>query len=72
MPSVYLSYNLPGNFSTENEAAEYVAKIAKEKKFKAWVNLSRREKIYITEKGEIRGKIKTTIENAHYPYTRIK
>ncbi len=72
MPSIYLSYNLPGNFSTEKEATEYVAKIAKEKKFKAWVNLSRREKIYITEKGEIRGKIKTTIENVNYPYTRIK
>ena len=72
MPSVYMSYDLPGYFSTEKEAAEYVAKIAKEKQAKAWVNLPRREKIYITEKGEIRGKIKTTIEDAHYPYTRIK
>lgn len=72
MPSIYLSYDLPGNLSTEKEAAEYVAKIAKRKKVKAWVNLSRRERIYITEKGEIRGKIKTTIENANYPYTRFK
>jgi len=72
MPCIYLSYDLPGNLSTENEAEEYVAKIAKEKQVKAWVNLSRREKIYITEKGEIRGKIKTTIENVSYPYTRIK
>ena len=72
MPSVYLSYDLPDYLSTENEAAEYVAKIAKEKQAKAWVNLSRREKIYITEKCEIRGKIKITIENVNYPYTRIK
>jgi len=72
MPSIYISYDLPGNLSTENEAAEYVAKIAKEKQAKAWVNLSRREKIYITEKGEIRGKIKTTTENVNYPYIRIK
>ena len=63
MPCIYLSYDLPGNLSTEKEAAEYVAKITKEKQVKAWVNLSRREKIYITEKGEIRGKIKTTIDN---------
>ena len=72
MPSIYFSYDLPGDLSTENEAAEYVAKIAKRKKAKAWLNLSRREKINISEDGEIRGKIKTTIENAHYSYTRIK
>ena len=72
IPAIYQSYDLPGNFSTEEEAAEYVAGIAKEKQKKALLCLSRREKISINEKGEIMGKIKTTIENAHYPYTRIK
>ncbi len=72
MPTIYLSYDMPGNFPTEEQAAEYVAKIAKEKHAKAWLSLSRREQIYITEKGEIRGKIKTTIENVNYPYTRVK
>ncbi len=72
MPTIYLSYDMPGDFPTEEQSAEYVAKIAKEKQVKAWLNLSRREKIYITEKGEIMGKIKTTIENVNYPYTRVK
>ncbi len=72
MPSIYLSCNLPSNLTTEKEATEYVARIAKEKQVKAWVNLSRRENIYITEDGDIRGKIKTTIENVNYPYTRVK
>ncbi len=72
MPTIYMSYDMPGNFPTENQAAEYVAKIAKEKHAKAWLSLSRRERIYITEKGEIGGKIKTTIENVNYPYTRVK
>ena len=72
IPTIYQSYDLPGNFSTEEEAAEYVAGIAKEKQKKALLCLSRREKNYISEEGEIMGKIKTIIENAHYPYTRIK
>ncbi len=72
IPAIYQSYDLPGNFSTEEEAAEYVAGIAKEKQKKALLCLSRREKISINEKGEIMGKIKTTMDNAHYPYTRIR
>jgi len=39
---------------------------------KALLRLSRRKKISINEKGEIMEKIKTTMENVHYPYTRIK
>ncbi len=72
MPTIYLSYDMPGNYPTEEQSAEYVAKIAKEKHVKAWLSLSRREKIYITEQGEVGGKIKTTIENVNYPYTRVK
>jgi len=72
MPTIYLSYDMPGYYPTEEQSADYVAKIAKEKHVKAWLNLSRREMIYITEKGEIMGKIKTTIENVNYPYTRVK
>jgi len=72
MSSVYMSYDLPGNFSTEKEAAEYVAGIAKEKQKKALLCLSRRESVSINEKGEVTGKFKTTMDKVNYPYTRIR
>jgi len=72
IPTIYQSYDLPGNFPTEDRIIEYVAGVAKEKHKQALLCLSRREKISINEKGEIMGKIKTTMENVHYPYTRIK
>ncbi len=72
MPTIYLSYNLPTNIKTEEEAVTYVAGIAKEKHNKCWVVLSRREKVYITEDGEIRGKIITEYDDKHYPYVRVK
>ena len=71
MPAVYLSYDLPGNIKTEDEAIEYVIGKTKKKRLKTWLNLSRKDKVYISEKGEIMGKIKTTIDNASYPYMRI-
>ncbi len=72
MPTIYLSYDLPTNIKTEEEAVEFVAGIAKEKHNKCWVVLSRREKVYITEDGEIRGKIINEYDDKHYPYVRVK
>ena len=72
IPTIYQSCDLPGHFSTEEEIAEYVAEIAKEKQKQALLCLSRREKISINEKGDVTGKFKTTMENVHYPYTRIR
>lgn len=72
IPTIYSSYDLPINFPTEEQSIEYVAGIAKEKQKKALLCLSRRENVSINEKGEVIGKFKTTMEDAHYPYTRIK
>ena len=72
IPTTYQSYSLPINISKEDRIIEYVAGVAKEKHKQALLCLSRREKVSINEKGEIMGKIKTKMENIHYPYTRIK
>ncbi len=66
------SFELPTNIKTEEEAVEFVAGIAKEKHNKCWVVLSRREKVYITEDGEVGGKIITECGDKNYPYTRVK
>jgi len=39
----------------------------KKNRLKAWLALSRKEKAYITEEGDIRGKIETTPYNQNYP-----
>ncbi len=61
----------PG-INTEEEAVEFVAGIAREKHNKCWVVLSRREKVYITEDGEVGGKIMTEYDDKDYPYVRVK
>jgi hypothetical protein len=43
----------------------------KKKNLKACLALSRKEKIYITEEGEIRGKIETTPYNQNYPCLKV-
>ena len=72
MPTIYLSYELPTNINTADEAVSFVAGIAKEKGNKCWVILSRKEKVYITEDGEVRGKIETKYGDEDYPYVRVK
>ncbi len=71
MPTIYLSYNLPTNINTEEEAVEFVAGIAKEKSNKCWLILSRKEKVYIAEDGEVGGKIKTFYGDEDYPYVKV-
>ncbi len=72
MPTIYLSFEMPTNINTEEEAVEFVAGIAKEKHNKCWVVLSRREKVYITEDGEVGGKIEAFYDDEDYPYVRVK
>ena len=72
MPTIYLSYDLPSNITSEDEAVRFVAGIAKEQHNKCWVILSRKEKVYITEAGEVRGKIETKYGDEDYPYVRVR
>ncbi len=72
MCSIYLSYDLPTNIKAEDEAVRFVADIAKEKHNKCWVVLSRKEKVYITEDGEVGGKIMTEYGDKDYPYVKVK
>lgn len=52
MPAVYLSYDLPSNIKTEDEAIKYATAIAKEKSNLVWLNLSKRVSVFINELGE--------------------
>jgi transcriptional regulator with XRE-family HTH domain len=72
MPTIYLSYELPSDIKTEDEAIRFVAGIAKEKHNKCWVVLSRKEKVYITEDGEVGGKVETKYGDEDYPYMRVR
>ncbi len=72
IPAIYLSYDLPTNINSEEEAFKFVANIAKEKHKKCCLVLSRKEKIYIDEDGDIEVKIETKYGDEGYPYVRVK
>ena len=67
-----MSYDLPSYINSENEAIKFIAEIAKEKHKKCCLVLSRKEKIYIDEGGEIEGKFETKFGDEDYPYVRIR
>ena len=54
MPPIYLSYDLPTNINTEEEAVNFVVSIIKKKHNKCLGILSRKEKVYIAEDDDIR------------------
>jgi len=72
IPTIYLSYDLPSYIYSEDEAINFVAGVAKEKHKKCCIVLSRKEKIYIDEDGEIVGKIETKYGDRYNPYVRVK
>jgi transcriptional regulator with XRE-family HTH domain len=71
MPTIYLRYDLPTNIKTEDEAIYYVSDIAKKKKCLAWLNLSRREIVFIDKLGEVTLKHQKTIDNHHLPCMKV-
>ena len=72
MPTVYLSYDLPSNIKTEDEAIAYVSAIAKDKKCLAWLNLSRRETVLIDRSGGITERHKHCLHDTTLPYLLIR
>jgi len=72
IPAIYMSYDLPSNIKSENEAINFVAEIAKNKHKKCCLVLSRKEKIYIDEGGEIEGRFETEYGDEDYPCVRVK
>jgi len=47
IPAIYISYNLPTNINSEDEAFNFVAGIARERYKKCCLVLSRKEKIFL-------------------------
>lgn len=71
MPTIYLSYDLPGNIKTENEAINYASAIAKEKSNLVWLRLDRRTTVFINELGEVTGRHTTRVYRSN-ACTRLK
>ncbi len=46
MPAVYLSYDLPTDIKTEDEAIAYVSDVAREKRKLCWLNLFKKIIVY--------------------------
>jgi len=72
IPTIYMSYDLPSNINSEIEAIKFVANIAKEKYKKCCLVLSRKEKIYIDEDGQVEGRYETKFGDENYPFVRVK
>ena len=54
IPTIYLSYDLPTNINSEEEAVKFVAGIAKEKHKKCCLVLSRKEKYFLMKMDRLR------------------
>ena len=72
MPVVYLSFDLPSNIKTEDEAIKYVSQIAKEMSSKVWLYLSRIKTICINEDGKILDRIKVTSYQAQHTHMNFQ
>ena len=72
IPTIYMSYDLPSNINSEEEAVKFVAEIAKEKHKKCCLVLSRKEKIFFDEDGQVEGKFETKQGDEDYTYVRVK
>ena len=72
MPTIYLTYDLPTNINTEDEAVAFCCAQAKEKRKLIWLSPSRKVTIFISKDGEVTGRKETTIDEIDLPYMRIK
>jgi transcriptional regulator with XRE-family HTH domain len=68
IPTIYLSYDLPSNITSEDEAITYISDIAKKMKCLAWLNLSRREKVFIDRSGGVTGRHENGLHDTSMPY----
>ena len=71
MPAVYLSYDLPSNITSEDEAVEYVSAVAKDKKCLAWLSLSRRETLFIDQAGMRIAMAELKADYRYYSYLKV-
>ncbi len=72
IPAIYMSCNLPSYINSEDEAFSFVAKTARGKHKKCCLVLSRREKIFTDEDGQVEGRFETEYGDQTYPYVRVK
>ncbi len=71
MPTIYLSYDLPSNITSEDEAIAYVSAIAKDRKCLAWLFLTRRETVCIDKSGRVTGRYENGLHDTSMPYLLV-
>ena len=71
MPAIYLSYDLSAEIKTEDEAIAYVSAIDKDKKCLAWLNMSRREIVFIDQVGMTIAMAELKADYRYYSYLKV-
>jgi len=72
IPAIYMSYDLPSYINSEEEAINFVREIAREKHKKCCLVLSRKEKIFFDQDGQIEGRFETEYGDESFPCVRVK
>jgi len=72
IPAIYMSYDLPSYINRENDAINFVAETAREKHKKCCLVLSRKEKIFFDEDGQVEGRFETEYGDKDYLCVRVK
>ena len=72
IPAIYICYDLPSNINSEEKAINFVAEIAREKYKKCCLVLSRKEKIFFDENGQVEGRFETVYGDCERAIGTIK
>jgi gamma-glutamylcysteine synthetase len=72
MPAVYSTKRIPPELQASREAMEeFASAFAKERKWRTWLVVSKRTRIWFDERGERTGVTEDTFEESFGPYMRI-
>jgi len=72
IPAVYLNVPLPEEIASDQQAAEaYACDVARDKKLKACLVVSRRLSIWINQKGKVTSRSDPSWKRANRPYMQV-
>jgi hypothetical protein len=72
MPAVYSTKRIPPELQSSQEAMEqFASAFAKERKWRVWLVLSKRTRVWFDEKGERTGVTEDSFIESYGPYMRL-
>jgi len=72
MPAVYSTKQIPPELQGSREAMEqFASEFARERKWRVWLVLSKRTRIWFNEQGKRTGQTEDTFEESFGPYMRL-